>query len=243
MLRDGANSLSERSREITAGEEYALDVTVSPPWPNEALRGLVSFRTGVDESPTQSVRVHAAIPARVQAVPKEFRLPRTPEEDIEKSARFQWNGGPPKKVLTATCNDPGLTVSLADAGGRQELSLHMPAGHRSPRSRAQITITTDDEEVPSFSIPVRFTSSKGRSASSGRLRVDSGRSPRARAGSVGQVAGQQPSVKAAPAANKVPPAKPSANTPSGKQTPTNEGKPNIPQPKKESPSNESASDK
>ncbi|MBN2448410.1 MAG: hypothetical protein JXO22_16910, partial [Phycisphaerae bacterium] len=58
--RDG---LSAKLTEIQPGEQYELEVTLTPPWPNGTLSTAVLLKTGLKDIVQESVRVFARIEA------------------------------------------------------------------------------------------------------------------------------------------------------------------------------------
>ena len=157
LARTRGQGIDAKLREIAPGERYALDVTVSPPWPNGPLRGSIVLDTGVPEASQMTLPVSANIQARLEATPSTFRVTTRPRSGIWQTAILKWNGGPPGKILDVSCNDPHVSVTLQEASGRQQLVLRVPPGYEPARETYTVTVCTDDEEVPTLRIPVRYT--------------------------------------------------------------------------------------
>ncbi len=142
--------------EIEAGERYALNVTVDAAQSNGPVKGNLKIRTGVAESPETSIRVYATVPARVEAVPRTFSVPRDKSVDQQVPVNFRWSDGRPDKLVAATPNDPNLEALVEEVDGRQRVVLRVPAGYRPTGGRHFVTVTTDDESFKSFQVPIRY---------------------------------------------------------------------------------------
>ncbi|HOO17390.1 MAG: hypothetical protein KBH81_03810 [Phycisphaerae bacterium] len=151
------SSLSAELREIEPGEKYALDITVSPPWPNDKLRGSVTIETGLEEAPTETVRLFGQVDPRLKTEPKSFVLPADPPEDLDLRVALVWDG-PPGKAIGATATDQTLKAELIEEDGKQFVSLHVPAHYQRKQKMAlSVNVTTDDPAVSSLRIPISAT--------------------------------------------------------------------------------------
>ncbi len=141
--------------EVEPGEEYELTVKLRPPWPNRSLRSTVTIKTGVKESPTETVRIFASIAPRLVGVPNRFMIPSEVKKDMELRSRLMWSGNRPGKVLEVNYSDPKAKVELTEVKGDQMIVLHIPKGYRlPPPGRAYVTVKTDDKSAPVLRIPV-----------------------------------------------------------------------------------------
>ena len=180
VLPIGMPGLTAAIREVAAGEKYELDVTMSPPWPNERIRTTFNIKTGLPKSPTEQVRVSAEVDPRVRTQPPSFTLPRKFSSASDYTVDVAWNKEGPQKILSAEVNDPNITVRVEEADNKQQLVLHVPAGYEQRKRQALVvTVLTDDTDMPKFTVPVKFQRpSRARSAKPpvNKLR-DSGKKP------------------------------------------------------------------
>lgn len=154
VLDAGAPNATAQLREITPGEEYELDVTLSPPWPNGNIRGALTLETGIERSPRETITLAGMLQPRVVAEPRALRVvTRDVEQDV--TAELQWDGTP-GKILDVSTNLPGGTVDLETApDGKQRVILHVPVGlDAGRRTGYSIRLMTDDRLSPSLQIPL-----------------------------------------------------------------------------------------
>lgn len=142
-------------REIEPGEQYEVDIDISPPWPNRALSANLKLKTGVKESPEERIRVYARMAPRLSAVERRFQVPRDVKSDLELKTRLKWSASKPGKILEVTPSDPALSASITEENDEQYVVLHVPAGYTAPeKTRPSVLVTTDDPLAPSLRIPV-----------------------------------------------------------------------------------------
>lgn len=142
-------------REITPGEEYELDVAISPPWQGRTLSTNLTLKTGISESPEETIRLYARIAPRLRAEPARFMIPRNTQSDQTLKAQLVWSGGDPGNILEATASDPQMTVRVEEKDGRQTVVLNVPAGYSPPaKGRPVVTVKTDDPEVPTLRLGI-----------------------------------------------------------------------------------------
>jgi len=171
IVSTGNPQISATVREVVEGEEYALDVTVGPPWPNGMLRGNVMLETGVGKAKRESITVYANIAPRLRANPHRFMLQPEPENPLDLSARLTWTDGDPGKILEASVTDTKLTVDLEERDDQQIVVLHIPAGYNpTRRSGNAVVLKTNDPAVPTMKIPVYVTRRAARPGT-GRLPI------------------------------------------------------------------------
>ncbi len=148
-------------KEIEPGEKYEVDVTLSPPWPNGALRGSMNIETGLTDVPNQAIHVIANVTPRLAANPARFNVRVGQEEKSELVATLTWDGEP-GQLLEATVSDPALHVEVREIDGRQTVALEVPGGFgKDSRGPLNITLKTDDPVVPTLQIPVTVVNAPG----------------------------------------------------------------------------------
>ena len=153
----GQPGLTAAIREIEAGEKYELDITLSPPWPNQRIRTQFNIKTGIPQAPMEQVRVAADVAPRVKTVPANFMIPRRFPSASDFTADVMWDREGPQKVVGAEVNDPKISVRVEEGENKQQLVLHIPAGYQQERKRQlAVTVRTDDEVVSEFTVPIRF---------------------------------------------------------------------------------------
>ena len=153
-------------REVEPGEKYALDVTIQPPWPNNPrLRDVIRIDTGIPQASQGTVTVYAQIAPRLEAQPKQFSLPGTFPQELQRTANLIWDDDNPAKIIDATINDPELSVEVVEQGGQQRLVLSVPEGYQQKPGRRWVTVRTQDADAPTLQVPVTFArSAAGRPA-------------------------------------------------------------------------------
>lgn len=157
-------SVSAELREIEAGEKYALDITVSPPWPNDKVRGSVTIETGLEEVPQETVRLFGQVDPRLRTEPKSFVLPANTEEEADLRVELLWAGSPGKAV-GATATDRALSAKVVEENGKQVVVLHVPANYeRKQKVALSVSVTTDDPVVSSLRIPISASAAAAASA-------------------------------------------------------------------------------
>ena len=157
VITTGNPIVKANLREVEAGEKYELEVTLSPPWPNNVIQSNVQIDTGVKEAPQENIRVFANVIPRLQAAPPRFMIQSEPRSDLDLSVRLNWDGAP-GKILEATPSDPATTARVSDENGHPVVFLHVPAGYNpTNRTGQSVTIKTDDPVVPTMQVPLFIT--------------------------------------------------------------------------------------
>ncbi|MEW6249066.1 MAG: hypothetical protein AB1716_00335 [Planctomycetota bacterium] len=83
-------------REIAPGERYALEITLSPPWPNSGCPGELRLATGVPQQPTAELSLWLTVaPQRVQTRVTGAPVPRARSAIHELIYRFRWSDETP----------------------------------------------------------------------------------------------------------------------------------------------------
>ena len=144
-------------KEIEAGERYELEVTLTPPFKSDRLRGSLKLETGLADAPNVSIPLYGTIAPRVTATPRRFSVPKKREGDWQQSVRLVWHDGTPHKIVSATVNDPKLNVRVDEKdNGQQQVVLEVPADYTFQSSRRTVVIQTDDAETPRVRVPISF---------------------------------------------------------------------------------------
>lgn len=152
----GNCSVEAELREIRAGEEYELDLTLGPPWPNNRLNGLVQISTGVPEAQHESISAYASIDPRLQATPGRFMVPAAPGEELELKAALHWSGEGPGAVTDLTVSDPAIKAHVEGEPGHQEVVITVPADFDAPRQSGYVLVRTTDTAAPTLRIPIYY---------------------------------------------------------------------------------------
>lgn len=149
------SSVHAELREIREGEEYEVDVVVSPPFPNNSFNAVVALQTGVEKSPQEALNITAQIAPRVTAVPSFFAV--LPDEAEEQKIRVQlnWSGGTPARILETSVTDATVTVEVGPESGTQEIVITVPPNYTfPPGTPRRVTLKLDDPSVPQLTIPI-----------------------------------------------------------------------------------------
>lgn len=147
--------------EVEPGDHYELELSVGPPWPQGGFKDILTINTGLDIAPEITLLVTGTVAQRLTARPTRLDLPVERAEAMESRVDLNWSDGSPGRILEATCSIPESTVRVEEEDGKQVLVLTVPAGSEGIAGRHQITIKTDDSEVPTYSIPVQFRQQRG----------------------------------------------------------------------------------
>ncbi|MFH1746868.1 MAG: hypothetical protein ABIG44_07455 [Planctomycetota bacterium] len=143
-------------REIEAGEKYELDITVRPPWPNDSLRGSIVLKTGLEQTPHETIRIYGTVDPRLQANPPRFQLPQDVITETELKVDLVWSGAdPPGKILSAASTDPSLLARVETNEKVQSIIITVPPNYERKRGTALlVNVTTDDPVASQLRIPV-----------------------------------------------------------------------------------------
>ncbi len=147
--------------EIEPGELYELELTLEPPYPNKSIRQMLRLKTGLAKAPEMTLYVTGSITPRVTSVPSSFTFPSNREGAVEEVVHLRWAGGQAAKILEVSSNIPGATVRVDESGRMPQIVMTVPAGSKVAGHSRKVTIKTDDPEVSTFSIPVRFHAKAG----------------------------------------------------------------------------------
>ena len=143
-------------RQVKAGEEYELEVTIKPPLPAGKLRERVKLKTGIARVPELAIPVHATIAPRVQANPPKISIPDKAASTVVKTVRLVWDDQSRPKILEASANDPALTVRIDEKDGEQVVVVEAPPAYKPAQKLTLVAIRTDDTEVPVVEVAVKI---------------------------------------------------------------------------------------
>jgi thiol-disulfide isomerase/thioredoxin len=151
--------------EKEAGKRYALRVTAKPPFKEGRMNDSALLETNVDQQKTLSVRAIGTVPPRLEVQPNSVIVNKSKSASaagarpISRVLRFTNYGKIPAKLLSATVNDPAVTVSVRErkVGEAYTVEIQMPAGYVPPPEGRMITLKLDDKEKPEIQVPIRTT--------------------------------------------------------------------------------------
>ena len=149
-----SESISAELKEITPGERYEVVVKLHAPYKSQRIRAQLKFETGVAESPTGSVSIHASIKPRVAVRPRRFSVPAEPKPGWKLGVGLVWDASEPHKITGATVDDPRMEVRLEETSARQRVVLRMVDGYFPKPGTRAVTIKTDDDQSPEVRVPV-----------------------------------------------------------------------------------------
>ncbi|UCE60796.1 MAG: hypothetical protein JSU63_03405 [Phycisphaerales bacterium] len=149
-----AKNIEARLTELKKGEEYELEVTVTPPFESQRLNARLELETGIAKAPTMKVRISGSMPPRVVATPRRFTVPRDVSAGWEQTVTLSWDDNKPYKIISATINDPTIALKVEEVSGMQRIVMRLPAGYSPRRGAQNVLVKTDDPETPNFSVPI-----------------------------------------------------------------------------------------
>jgi hypothetical protein len=155
------SGLNAKVCEIEPGELYELEISLEPPYPNRTIRQRLRVKTGVEDAPEMTLYVTGSVMPRLESAPSAFTFPTNLAEGAEASVRLRWTNGRPANVTEVTSNMPGAIVRLDESEKMQQIVMTLPAGTKPSGRSKRVTVKTDDPEVPTFTIPVRFHAKAG----------------------------------------------------------------------------------
>ena len=101
--------------------------------------------------------ITGTVAQRLTAVPNRLVFPGQRDEESEGSVRLQWSDdGKPAQILEVKSSIPEANARVEERDGKQMLVVTLPPGSENIRGSQTVTIKTDDQEVPSFSVPIMF---------------------------------------------------------------------------------------
>jgi hypothetical protein len=141
-------------KEITAGDEYDLEVQALPPWPASSVEGYINFKTGVPESPDDKIRYYGRMAVRLRAAPNKIAVQPELKEDLKMRVRMIWSGDKPGKVVDVTATDPLITGKFVEDQNEQYVDVLVPKTFKASQKGTFVIVKTDDAEVPELRIQV-----------------------------------------------------------------------------------------
>jgi len=149
------DNITASLREVEPGEEYELDVTIKPPWPEKKLRHSLTIKTGIADAPKADIVVYGEIRGPVEAIPERLSFRFSDERASEQPVRLLWENGESHKILSASIADPQLVVRVEeDDQGRQGVVVGLPKGAMPAKRSLSLEIKTDDQKNPLVRVPV-----------------------------------------------------------------------------------------
>ncbi|MGB2985748.1 MAG: hypothetical protein WBE26_07670 [Phycisphaerae bacterium] len=156
VLPFAPSGLHAKVREIEAGEHYKLEISAPVPWPKGEIKETLHLATGLKEVTEVTIRVSGTVVSRLTAVPARFTFPTKRTGEVTRTARLEWDNHKPANILEVTSTMPGAEIHVHKQNRVQILALTVPAGLEPVPGSYAVTIKTDDPDVPTFSIPIRF---------------------------------------------------------------------------------------
>lgn len=156
VSRTRQRGLNAQVCEIEPGEHYELEISIGPPWPDGLFRDALTIKTGVEVAREMTLSVSGRVIPRLTAIPKRITFAMKRAEESEQVVNLQWSDGKPASILEATTTVPEGSVRIEGSKRAQRLVMTMPPGSRRYPGVQSVTLTTDDPDLPTFSIPVGF---------------------------------------------------------------------------------------
>ncbi len=143
-------------RELKAGEEYELEVTVAPPFKAQFFRDKIELETGVEQAPVAEVGLYATIVPRVSAVPARLNIPVDVKPDWQQRISFQWDDNKPGRLLEASIANPALKAEIVEQNNRQQVLLTVTDKYKPRMGRDDMIVKTDDPDMPQVVVQVMY---------------------------------------------------------------------------------------
>ncbi len=149
-------------KEIEAGEKYALEVTMKPPFPSDSLRTKVQIETGVAEDPTVIIPVYAAVTPRVAARPNRIVVPTRADANWKQAVRLKWDVPEPHKIVSASVTDPSIVARVTGSENSHEVVVALASAEMPTAGNFVLTIVTDDAKMPEIKVPITIGRKRSR---------------------------------------------------------------------------------
>lgn len=142
--------------EISPGDHYKLEVTVTPPFERDHLRSNIRLATGLDAAQQVTIPVFASQNPRVTSSPRVVLVP--PERDGDWTTRIQllWHAEGSFKVTKAQVNDKNIRVQ-PDAEHPNEVIVVVSPDFSLRAGSRFVTVSTNDEQTPHVRVPLRMS--------------------------------------------------------------------------------------
>lgn len=138
-------------REIRAGEEYELDITLRPPWADGSLFAHVRLETGVPEQPVVELRLWPNFGERLQWTFDGTPIPRQRSAPHTVRYTLAWSDeAPPGRIISVECDEPLIDTRVEEVDGEQVVVVTVPPAVPPPEGffGYPVTLRTDDASVP-----------------------------------------------------------------------------------------------
>lgn len=143
-------------RELKAGEEYELEVTISPPFKAEYFRDKIELETGIEQAPVTEVSLYATVTPRVAAVPGRLSIPVGAKPDWQQRINFQWDDNKPGRLLEASIANPAIKAEIVELENKQHVLLTLTDQYKPRMGRDDIIVKTDDPDMPQVVVQVMY---------------------------------------------------------------------------------------
>ena len=153
---------------IEAGKKYRLTIKAVPPFKNGSNIGRLTITTNLEKQKTTVVTASAYVTPRLRVSPTLLSV-AVGENAAEQKRRITLinTGKTPVDILEVKSSDPALTTTLLDnpRTNMKYIQVTVPANYKPKPGTNTITITTNDEEFKSFTIPIRTRAARPRVSS------------------------------------------------------------------------------
>jgi hypothetical protein len=143
-------------REVEAGEEYELEVTVSPPFAAAYFRDKIELETGIEQAPVMEVPLYATVTPRAAAVPTQVRIPPDVKPGWQQRITLRWDDNKPGRLLEASIRNPAVKAEIVELNDTQQVLLTVTEEYKPRMGRDSVTIKTDDPDMPQVLVQVMY---------------------------------------------------------------------------------------
>ncbi|MBN1511081.1 MAG: hypothetical protein JXB13_03630 [Phycisphaerae bacterium] len=156
-------------REVKAGEEYELKVTISPPFTAAYFRDKIELETGIEQSPVAEVSLYATVTPRVAAVPALVRIPPDAKPGWQQRITLQWDDNKPGRLLETSIHNPGIKTEIVELNDVQQVLLSVTDEYKPRMGRDNIIVKTDDPDMPQVLVQVMYQQATARTPQPARV--------------------------------------------------------------------------
>lgn len=151
------NLLKVDLREIEPGRKYELDVETVPPLNMRSIRGKITLQTDLKEQPEVAIYAYAHIQPRVSLMPQMVMVQQPLTQEFRRRLVLKTMEGVKIQVKEAKASNPDIAVKVDAVREGQEYNvwLEMKPGLTLAPAGETVTITTNDEQVPTLTVSVR----------------------------------------------------------------------------------------
>jgi hypothetical protein len=156
-------------REIEPGHKYELHVETLPPL-TTSIRGRIKIETDLEALPELVVYAYGYVRPRIALMPSTILVPQPLQSEFKRRLLVRAAEGTTVHVKEVEVTSPKIEtkVETGKQGQLYYIWVTVPAGTTIPDTGDTLTITTDDEKVPTLTAPIRAL--KTRSGSVNRPR-------------------------------------------------------------------------